>query len=1640
MKECSHCSKLIHDWALSCVFCRETASPVELLKDTAPGLEELPESSREAILLLTNHLAAGQIEIDQILPTLRELLGQTEGKTTATDLLDDLQPLAIPAVTKLRSKLIRDQLNHAGTVYDVRAFSSDGKLPHFPDLADVPLPRVDWLKQELKLDKLQRLVDLIRHRDFLENNSNELPKITSEIEKIYRTVTRTFFSQPEHRQYLLGDWQPDKGFDDLSEESRAIAEFVRNKLATGVTHALDKMSEPAGVELHEGILMDQVLREFAGSGPGHEWKKVLLDLVLTWPTDYVAGILPRLCTEDWSRERATLLLMLRFGKKLFTTWNDWEQWLVEEDQKRIKRIAEFKTFAHDHRDEFLLAWYEQQEQPDRKLLEGIRSRVRAKAESLSPEAFVEAWKDSLTEEEKSLILGLDIIPEVAAPAEAPLAAEPAPAEPEPPPQPAPAVKVEPVKEAAPAKGSLWQEHIQPFLYENWYMVVGLAMILVGASLSAYFTWDKHWLLRYTLMPAFLAIFTMSLSGVGGWLEKRFPVLKTTAVMLRGAAILLLPVNAMAVALLSKDATVTHKSIILPLLGAVYLGLFGWALYRWCGLVHKRLAGLQGWTLLLLNALIGLVPLCVLGAGSDTSHWGIILTAGFYTGFTLMIYSVGWFVLRTLTAGMLEQRRVPWFFGVTVGGTFLQVFAWTHWSLKLPPVISHYAIMVILAGATIIFMDNRFRGMQQNRQNYSLLFSGYALLFIGILMAMASPVMRIPALLLAGAAWLYQASMRDKTIHYQLGLTLLMLGGAAIGLLESFPKTPELNALPFLGLGIAITFRLLQFSARKFGQKQLEQATMEYLPGIFILTVVVSVLSQWYYRSDPLAIGGILLLASAFFAVRAQQQNRATWAYATMALLSLALPYLGCADMRGFAMHGNNMVFGLSILGILWLTFIYIRPRAPWLEARSTVLLSLGILALAAMLLRVVIEPSTITRAVEFREWLDHLGPVLITVVLALATFHSRSLIPAILAAIIGAVLFPELKAVLQEKIPIFNWGSGLGSATSSLVLVALCFPLPYWKALKNLSRGDLLMGESPFPLQRRDHTLFTWPLMATALFLAVKVETYNLYNNMSFDGIPIKTAVALAVTAATWQLLAAALRHKTFGLVAAQLTWVMLLLSFSFLNKHIFEDPQLQMPLLFTGIVIQCLFWLHLWLASRLSWVHDVMLKNLRAILTHGSWILAGVMAVAIIQGVILDKLIWLGAFLALQLIWHSLSTRSYIFGTILFALGLTFLAAWQSPGDGILLERLSLQQTFAPVLWLAIGIHLALLALELVPRVYEKLQPLMLPLLMGAELLLGLGVVVLVQQILYAHHIEITVLHQALLMALFILAARVHCSGEISLVALAAAYIFIQFGDILEMTSAPQRIQFLTSPWRLASLGLVSAILAEAGKYLYSWKPIILKSRLPLILPGQPGRRILFPFAGLLVCLATYYYIYNSTLRHETLQLWTPYLATATLLLVAVSWRSLLFTSLGGLALCVGNIQAVNIFLGEALLQNGLSHIHIICLGLVFTLMQGTIARILLSREIVTQRVNQGGVILSGTVLLLLVMNYFVHPNLDAVTIRRFFLSGVMAYAAGLFFRWAARQPDLKDESTADFYEGAYHFGVSLAIWCFVLMYPLFR
>ena len=61
-----------------------------------------------------------------------------------------------------------------------------------------------------------------------------------------------------------------------------------------------------------------------------------------------------------------------------------------------------------------------------------------------------------------------------------------------------------------ATAVIWRDHIQPWLTENWYLVAGVVMVVAGASLISVYFWDRSPVIKFTLMPALLAMLALVL--------------------------------------------------------------------------------------------------------------------------------------------------------------------------------------------------------------------------------------------------------------------------------------------------------------------------------------------------------------------------------------------------------------------------------------------------------------------------------------------------------------------------------------------------------------------------------------------------------------------------------------------------------------------------------------------------------------------------------------------------------------------------------------------------------------------------------------------------------------------------------------------------------------------------------------------------------------------------------------------------------------------------------------------------------------------------------------------------------------------------------------------------------------------------
>jgi len=1446
-----------------------------------------------------------------------------------------------------------------------------------------------------------------------------------------------------------------------------------------------------------------------------EEKARLLDSVCSSNSPASFPVLREMTAESWARDRALLNLTLRFGQPNLVKWDDWLEWIYnqerrwKEEEEALGKLIEHQPVG------LLLVLYSQLPEAEPATVEALLKIVYDSSAPVEARAVIQSWARFIPMSEQRALLGLPearpppLPPPIPGRGRATAGAE---AAFRPPPLPVAAeALVQTGETPAPlvSRGpSVWEKHIQPLFVENWYIVAGIAMVILGSSLLAYYTWDKHWLVRYTIMPSLLALFTWSLAGAGRWIEKKGNEFTSTAAILRAAAIGLLPINFMTMALLSADEQVPQKGTALLVMGLIYLLMFGWGLRKWCAAVEPALRNWLAGPLLLLNSLVAVGPLARALGHLEGRPLLASLGAGFYLGFLITALTIVHFTRRILTREMAEEKRVPWFVAGALAITFLQVFVWVHGFMRHLPHAHTYALLVIGTGWLVLFAERRALQLRAaalssspdegDRAGASEVssshggesFLGFALILLGLLMGFNEPLIRIACFVGAGGAWMYQAILRRHPLHYWIALTLWGLAVASVGLLPQFPGPwlPLLGVAAALGFGAAAriaptadsrTERGLsspqqgeerggaEFSGAAEGSgvaadwkvrapiRTADTATIYLTPAgrgmqvvALFLTAIIAPLVQWHYQSEPLATAGWLAIVAGLFAWRAFNDHKARWLHATMAVLALVLPYVGFVDLAGRTAHHNTMVFGLALLSLVWLGVCRVaqsnrrtegEPASAAslvLDARSTVLWFYGVLALTAMVLRVMLG-DTAPAPLWYRDYMDYTGPILIMLALIPATFYSRSLIPAAMAVAVMTILFPELKANLQQSLPWLSWGSGLASAICGLGLVWLCFFLRSWGFLKNLGEGDRFLGSEQFPVRRYDHTLFTWPILMAVVFLIAKVDSWNVVRNELAGGIGLKTAIAVGLTGIAWTFLGVYHREHPGARVGVHLGWICALAGISFGYWRKAAEPHWTWPLLMTGLLLQGLYWLYRFrLQATYPWVTVFLAEPTRKVLQTGSGALAVISILCLLGGTGLDQMQWLCWFLAAQLVWHGLRKGNQIFGAILFFQVWVALLAATVPGSAPLWERLSVENGLTQTLWLLLAIQFIFQGR--LSNIQERLKPLLWPSFLIAS---GLAVLLGLAGILDGIHWQaLSVTQQGLLLLTLLLTARAQASALIALFGMLLAYVMVHRGLLMAQGNLEAQIELLVSPWRLALLGLSMVLLAQGGRLMQQRKPELLTGPFPQPFFAAPQSGWIYWPAAIFSTVAAVCQTFDPLLRESAAQLAAPYVGAVTFALLAYFWKTNGFFAGAGALLLLGNIHFVRVFGGDAMRDRGLSELHLLCLGIGLTLLEASLLRRSVRAPKAVGMTNLVSIGLAFSILLLLSANYFTEPNLATMSSTRFVISGALAWLAGWYFRRAARQPGPGEEAHVDLCEALYHFGLVLAIWCAALLVPWFR
>jgi hypothetical protein len=1633
------------------------------------------ETDNNLIGPLAHWLAAGKLEPRVVLPAIQALAGEGGEPKTMLALLEELATETNPPLAALAVHL-RETLRRAALdFYEKKKSGLRPPADAASLLAGLPLAAADdWKFSRELAGAVGPVLRHVRDLAFLSAAQEKAPHLFREIKsQASQSLAAAFAALSPAVLHLPALTPLEQAWPPGLPGRETVLTWLqrRNKSTWEASLPIAPVGPPPPTESPGAAAAAPQVG--AGPSEGRQAQSQTLDEICASGSPAAIPRLREIANERWAKDRAMLILTLRFGQLALNNWTLWEDWLTRQFSLWQAEQHDLLQHLEQHPHGMLLIFYSLLPDPDPTVVDALIHLASVSGPSIDATDLVHRWVKQTPMNEQRALLGLPEpvpppIPIVTESASlgATLAPPPLATEGSAPPRLGSAtfgvgeeVAVAAIVPPAPPKPSLWETHIQPFFVENWYIVAGIAMVILGSSLLAYYTWDKHWLVRYTIMPALLALFTWSLAGVGNWIDKKGSEFKGTAAILRGAAIGLLPINFMAMALLSSDEKVSAKVPALLVMAFVYLTLFGWGLRRWCAAVEPALGNLLGGTLLLLNALVAVGPLAHTVAHLEGEPLLLCIGAGFYLGFLVTAATVMRFSRNILTREMAEEKRVPWFLAAALAVTFLQVFLWVHGFMRHLPRASTYALLVILVGWLVLYAERRALQLRESPQLHGgESFLGFALILLGLLMGFPEPSVRIACFGTAGGVWLYQALSREHPLHYWIALTLWLLGAASVGLLPGYPGP----MLPALGLGAALGFGALAWFSQKRNREELVLACHGMQVVALVLTTLVAPLVQWHLASPPLMTAGWLLLVAALLAWRAVRDQQIHWLHATAVVMALVLPYAGFADMAGRSAHHNTMVFGLALLCWAWLGVTAAKPARLFLQARSNVLFFYGMLALAAMALRVILG-DTAPEPDWYHDYAEFLGPILLMLAMIPATYHSRSLVPAALAVAVMAILFPELKANLQASTPWLGWGSGLGSAVCALLMTWVCFALRPWAFLQNLPEGDRFMGTEAFPFRRPDHTLFTWPILAGAFYLLAKVDTWHWWRSLSFNSTPLETAIAVGITSVAWTFIAIYHRRLDGAFLGVHVGWLCALAGIGLGYWHEAAEPYWTWPFLILGLLLQGLYLVYRFqLQPAWPWAKELLSDPTRHVLMAGSAVLSVIGSGCLLDGAPLERLQWLWLFVAAQLIWHALRTRHLVFGTLLFGQVWIALLAVTAPGTEQLWDRVSVALSVIPTLGLLLTTQVLFIALEVFQVAHQKLAPLLSPwMAIGSALALLFWLGGFADAV---RGLELSLEQQGLLLAALLLTARAQRSGLLLLPALLLAYAVVHRNLLGQITDPDEHLALLVTPWRVASLSLCLVLLAEAGAWIHRRKSVLLAGAYPQRWLVTQSRGWLFWPAVVFATLAAVYHLASPQLREDAVQLWAPYLGTLSFALVAWFWQQSGFFAGAGLLLVLGDVLLVRVFGGPWLRSHGLSELHLICLGFSFALLQATVLRFILHRvsnagaatppdpEAQEQKphalspiraiavLNLSSLCLAGLVLLLLSINYCTEPALASITSTRFIVSGVLAWLAGQYFRRAARNPGPGEEAHVDLCEALYHFGVVLAVWCAALLAPLFR
>ncbi|MFP6764238.1 MAG: hypothetical protein VB858_11485, partial [Planctomycetaceae bacterium] len=480
---------------------------------SAPDLTEM-------FALLARYGADGDLKTPEILAAIRAMAGeQTESDPGAAALLAkiiqqrDAAPESVPAIDALISHIQQTRQAAANRfrqqsrseAFDPADFERLlGDLP-LDDLAPAVLPTAgtDAPSQHI----LESAISLARDRRFLSSRRSQAPTAAAALDRQYKVIGLDIFELLEKKNRRLalriirqlqqqGQSVVRPGLDHSGTE---VLENLKNCLEQiRIAAEADPQSGPAKPESADEHSL-QSLEVAFHSADTPQRRQQILDSICVWPgQDHFEVLLQLGRSDEDVRERAGLILTCRYGPRPVAGWNGWKNALERAIRLRRDKLQQLINQAPA---ELLLIWVSQSEGLAPEIRTVLNQYCETHAAPVDADDFAERWTGVLPTSEFNTLVGMDFESESAAADEPhasasssgsvqPASAQPVTVSPD---APSPAAPAGPPRTTS----TVWRDHIQPLLTENWYLVAGIVMVVAGASLISVFFWDKSPFIRFT---------------------------------------------------------------------------------------------------------------------------------------------------------------------------------------------------------------------------------------------------------------------------------------------------------------------------------------------------------------------------------------------------------------------------------------------------------------------------------------------------------------------------------------------------------------------------------------------------------------------------------------------------------------------------------------------------------------------------------------------------------------------------------------------------------------------------------------------------------------------------------------------------------------------------------------------------------------------------------------------------------------------------------------------------------------------------------------------------------------------------------------------------------------------------------------